>query len=71
MIKKYSNLTKKFYPVLSTLKNSRIFYISLVLDKTQAEFVEACDNYFHCLLSKKEMLTLAEEIKEIAEQMEE
>ena len=56
--------------ILERLYVERVFSTHLRNEKTECVIEEACDCFFEVRLTKAEMLTLADEIKELAERME-
>jgi hypothetical protein len=56
----------KKYPLISKMRDDRIFLI--IPDEGNFEMVEGCDEYFGTIITKQELLQLAEEIKQFAEE---
>lgn len=67
-IKKQSTFTEQ--PILYTLKEERVMDFFISKDRKICNLYEGCDTHFSVKLNKKEMYTLAKEIKALADTME-
>ncbi len=55
--------------ILEKIRDERVFEICLSDDNTYVNIGEKCDDFFNIDLTKKEVIQLLDEIKEILNQM--
>lgn len=55
--------------ILEKLSDERIFYLELTNNNTLVKITENCDSYFTATLSKDELSSLIEELKDIRDKM--
>jgi len=66
---KLDNETGEFYPegktVLDALEDARVFDVEVTKDG-RFRFTENCDYYYHAILTKEQVLLLADELRALA-----